>query len=584
MPEEPRDFGETLQEYKRSREKILGGPLKTADEKKLSTKQIEARKREAAKRSERKRAVEEKLLAQRRLHEEKLRKVRERDAAKELARLEREREKHMRAVEREVQRVRAEELRAKKREEQARERLEKYQEMEERRKEKEAQTTTRKRWQERSTVEDELLPDSPVPAGIQCAWESGGEDEEKRLDQGDLIMAWSFLNANSKEILAPRLSLAELREALTEPRRALDLTDIHVALLRVLLLHMDTQMGPEYQTQPPRRDLLTTLTWPYMASMFLEENATRETETDREREYMEMATLLGDREYCSLPPQTKLRLLTLLCDECVGVDPIKSKYSDSRTLDIEWNNPHLRRTQNDVEKQEALAADEDAIRSCYLLGTDRYRNRFFACQDHSGGIWVLVQQVDQGCWKRYQNDYAVPSVEGSDSDDELFAELDAAEEEERAAQRARLEAEKAAQLAFEEEKAAQRERERQGIAANLEALVDEASIAAAAVSASLPLVVSATVASLPLPAPAKPRAPKGFNNRRGVFCEDCKLKCVSASLRVCPCVSLCVPLCLMCTGRSRSANYGLPDGTGKRKRWCDPTSTSRFPSRFLIVN
>ena len=112
--------------------------------------------------------------------------------------------------------------------------------------------------------------------------------------------------------------------------------------------------------------------------------------------------------------------------------------------------------------------------------------------------------------------------------------------------------------------------------------MDEASIAAAAVSASLPLVVSATVASLPLPATAKPRAPKGFNNRRGVFCEDCKLKCVSASLRVCPCVSLCVPLCLMCTGRSRSANYGLPDGTGKRKRWCDPTSTSPFPSPVIL--
>ena len=46
---------------------------------------------------------------------------------------------------------------------------------------------------------------------------------------------------------------------------------------------------------------------------------------------------------------------------------------------------------------------------------------------------MLVQKVDQGMWKRCQDELAVPTVEGeSDSDEELFEDLYAAEEEERA--------------------------------------------------------------------------------------------------------------------------------------------------------
>ncbi len=524
VPAEPRDFGETLKEYERARAKILGGPLGGADENRLTEKQIEARKREAARRAERKRAVEEKLAAQRKLHEEKQKKIRAREAEKELARIEREREKNARAAEREAARIRVEEARAKRREEQARERLEKFQEMEERRKEKDAQVTVRKRWQERSSVEDELLPDTPVPAGICCSW-----DDDGGLSQGDIVMAWSFLNANGNKILAPRLSLAELRIALLVPERALELTDIHVALLRVLLLHMDA----EFQTSPPRSDLLTTLTWPYIAFLYLEENADRLSP-----ENYELATSLAEQEYCDLSPQTKLQLLTLLCDECVGVDPVKSKYSDTRAMDLEWNDPTLRKSKSDVEQQAAAEAADDAIKSCQLLGMDRYRNRFFACQDHCGETWVLVQIVDQGCWKHYQEAHASPPAEGTDSDDELFAELDAAEEAERAAQLARQEAEKAAQEALEEKKAQQK---RAGIVASLEAEIAAAAASVASVASVAPVAPVPPVASDGKPA-TKPRLPPliGFN-RRGVFCQDCKL---------------------------RSANYGLPDGTGKRKRWC----------------
>jgi multidrug efflux pump subunit AcrA (membrane-fusion protein) len=538
MPAEPRDFGETLKEYESSRAKILGGPLGNANTNRLTQKQMEARKREAARRAERKKAVEEKLAAQRRLHEEKQKKIRAREAEKELARMEREREKNMRAAEREAARIRAEAARAKRREEQAREKLEKFQEMEERRKEKDAQVTVRKRWQERSTVEDELLPDTPVPAGICCSWDGDGE-----LSQGDLVMAWSFLNANGNKIVAPRLSLAELRDALLVPERALELTDIHVALLRVLLLHMDA----EFQTAPPRGDLLTTLTWPYMAFLYLEENADRLSPED-----YELATLLAEQEYCDLSPQTKLRLLALLCDECVGVDPVKSKYSDTRAIDMEWNDPTLRKSKSDVEQQAAAEAAEDEIKSCQLLGMDRYRNRFFACQDHSGETWVLVQVVDQGCWKQYQEAHAAPPPEGTDSDDELFAELDAAETAAREAERAQEEAEKAAQEALEEQKAEQKRAE---IVAALEAEIAAAAASVASVTSGAAGASRATVASVAPVASvasdssassvapvAKPRLPPlmGFN-RRGVFCEDCKLK---------------------------SANYGLPDGTGKRKRWC----------------
>jgi hypothetical protein len=500
VPAEPRDFGATLKEYEKNREQILGGPLGGADETKLTQKQIDARKREAEKRAERKKAVEEKLAAQRKLHEEKQRKIRAREAEKELARIERERDKQIRALEREAARIALEEERNAKREELARERFEKYQEMEDRRRDKEAQSGIRRRWQERSTVQDERLPDAQLPAGICCSW-----DEHGQLSQGDLLMAWSFLNANGEEILAPRLSLKELCGGLLVGARALDLTDVHVALLRVLLLHMDTQMGTDYQTEPRRSDLLTNLTWPYMASMYLEENASRLGAED-----IKMGKLLADQEYCVLSPQMKLRLLALLCDECLSIDPVKSKFNNSRAIDMEWN-PKTRRTKHNIGHNADEEAEDDSIKSVQLLGTDRYRNRFFACQDQSGETWVLVQQVDQGCWKRYQEEFAIPPpAEGTDSDDELFAEFDAAAEQERAEERAKDEA---AEAALEAQRAAMM----------------------ASLTASIEAAASATAEPRPLPK----------LNRRGVWCEDCKVK---------------------------SANYGLPSGIGKRKRWCSACS------------
>ena len=119
-------------------------------------------------------------------------------------------------------------------------------------------------------MDDERLPEVEIPAGISCTW-----DEEGVLDQGDLLMAWSFLATNGEAICSPSLSLKDLCGGLLVAERALDLTDVHVALLRVLLLNMDTEMGQEYVTQPRRGDLLTNLTWPYMASMYLEESAHR---------------------------------------------------------------------------------------------------------------------------------------------------------------------------------------------------------------------------------------------------------------------------------------------------------------------
>lgn len=240
-------------------------------------------------------------------------------------------------------------------------------------------------------MDDERLPEVEIPAGISCTW-----DEEGVLDQGDLLMAWSFLATNGEAICSPSLSLKDLCGGLLVAERALDLTDVHVALLRVLLLNMDTEMGQEYVTQPRRGDLLTNLTWPYMASMYLEESAHRLHADD-----VKLGKLLADKEYCMLPPKAKLRLLTLLCDECLGVGKVKARFNNTKATDKEWepkrkytSTPHHGLIAREISERLLVGAgrlpgggvaeegvDDTTIKSCQLLGTDRARNRYFACQD-----------------------------------------------------------------------------------------------------------------------------------------------------------------------------------------------------------
>jgi len=227
-----------------------------------------------------------------------------------------------------------------------------------------------------------------------------------------------------------------------------------------------------------------------MASMYLEENASRLNADD-----IKLGKLLADQEYCMLPPKTKLSLLNLLCDECLGVGTVKARFNNTKATDKEWE-PKRRLPGGGFAED----PDDKTIKSCQMLGTDRARNRYYACQDGTGEVWVLVQKIDQGMWKRYQDEFAVPSVvEGvADSDDELFEEMHAAEEEERVGGRQKEEAALAVRKVMQE-----------------------------------------TMSALPNPEP-RPKVA-----RRGVWCEDCKVK---------------------------SANYGLPSGIGKRKRWCSACS------------
>jgi len=223
--------------------------------------------------AEHQKRIDQKLTLQAQLHAERSRKAALKTAEKEMARLAREQEKELRQAEREELRKRAEEERRKKKEELDRAREEQAAEKEKLRGERERGNPSRRQWLARSSLPDESLPAAVLPPGILCQWDARGE-----LSPGDLLMAWNFLCTHADALCCPRLSLEQLRTGLLLAERALDLTDVYVALMRVLLLDMDANR--DLQTEPKRMELISNLTWPYMAGMYLEENADRLTEAE----------------------------------------------------------------------------------------------------------------------------------------------------------------------------------------------------------------------------------------------------------------------------------------------------------------
>ena len=245
---------------------------------------------------------------------------------------------------------------------------------------------------------------------------------------------------------------------------------------------------------------------------------------------------------------------------------------------MEWNQ-QSRRTKSNIGMFDY--GDEEgsqSIRTARLLGHDRGRNRYYECYDERGDAFVLVNVVDQSGWKQYREDFSWQK-DGTDSDDELFADYDAAleaEQLEMEVERERDDAE-SIQRAAERQELERQERQdrlercarfrmtgfvprfcttdgsqqRRWVGCREQRAVDQQRQALAQRSAALPTgdadgasEVAAAAAAAKAAAAAGASAghrPGPSKGKKNTWCEDCKVK---------------------------SANYGLPSGQGKRKRWC----------------
>ena len=366
-----RDFSQTLRAYQaRHADSMLTGQLAGRSAQQTNRQEV----------AEKQRMLDKKLAAQAQLHAEKLRKAAERFAEKERIRVVREREKEARMVEREAARLRAEEERHRKREELARLKGERDAERERLREERERGNVSRRRWLERSTLPDRELPPADLPPGTLCEWGAGEE-----LSPGDLLMVWNFLCTHADALACPRVSLQQLRLGLLVPERSVELADTYVALLRVLLADMDS--NPEMQTEPPRAELLTSVTWPYLACMYIEEHLPRLSALEDS-----LAEDLGQREFFDIGPAQKLQLLSLLCNECSGCEPVKRRLDDLKAVDIERRpGQRDRKTKHRAASHRGAAASGRA--ASQLLGLDRRRNRFVELLDEQGQLLVAVHVV-----------------------------------------------------------------------------------------------------------------------------------------------------------------------------------------------
>ena len=227
-------------------------------------------------------------------------------AEKELARLENEEAKRLRQVE--------VDKRKKEREE----------EKEQRKRERELEVLkTRAAKRARGSTRDEELDKFHTPNPVGQTWSLA--DGVPSLSSGDLLMVWNFLSAHGRSLASPQLSLNTLRGALSVPARAAELTDVHLALMRCLLMDMDRIPDPATGliAEPRRASLLTALTWPYMACMYLEENVERLGLKEEQ-----VSGMLWEQEYHTIDAQWKLELLTILCNECLSCEPVKSSIDD----------------------------------------------------------------------------------------------------------------------------------------------------------------------------------------------------------------------------------------------------------------
>jgi hypothetical protein len=391
-----REFGRTIRAYQKlhSREATaqpsVAGPVNLL-------RRLLAEQEGISQGRGRQQSLDNELTLQAQLHVEKLEAAARCYEAREKAFVERDRERELRQLEREAVRLRVEAQRNKRRQEQARAKEERHAEKERIRAARELGNESRRIWQQRSTVADETLPATKLPAGAVCR-KVGGDT----LSPGELLMAWNFLCAHSDALVCPSLPLDALRIGLLVKERALDLTDIHVALLRVLFVDMDA--NHDVQMEPPRASLLSTLTWPYMACMYIEENAHRFSGAEDE-----LAAELGTTEYYDVSPAKKLQLLTFLCNECSGCEPIKSRLDDVKATNLHWKRGYRDRKMKAKSDAQSSAdarlerAAEKSIAKTQLLGLDRWRNRFLKLLDENGDVLVAVHIMHSSLFETYSH-------------------------------------------------------------------------------------------------------------------------------------------------------------------------------------
>jgi hypothetical protein len=410
----PRDFMVSLAAYRKFRVALSEGskvPAETqaisppkelveAGKKQLKIARAKAEKDEARRTAARKRDAEkETRLTQ--LHEEKLRKIaekeqakREKDDARERERLEKLREREeAKAASDEIRRLKQIELEQKKQERAA----EKEKKRQEREIERLKQKTTR---QARGSTPDEELDTFHIDPPTGAQWDAEGP----QLPAGDLLSVWNFLCMHAESIACPVLSLKTLRGALSVPARAAELTDIHVALMRVLLLNMDTIPDPATGkiAEPPRAHLLTAQTWPYMACMFLEENADRLKAKENQ-----LSGMLWEKEYHKIDPEWKLELLNVLCNECMACELIRNNLDDTRSYTSGKDTLGIKKkavTHDSLADGEGGLDDEAGgpkQRCVRLLGTDRRRNRYYALGDEEGQPFMIaVHRFDSALYEK----------------------------------------------------------------------------------------------------------------------------------------------------------------------------------------
>eukprot|EP01051_Picozoa_sp_SAG22_P009755 SAG22_NODE_836_length_6913_cov_4.894188_4_plen_581_part_00 len=335
----PRDFAVTFEAYKRFKEETETGTasLHGAVQQRRPPKELvlagkksmqmslAKQEKEAARKAEQMKREYEREQKKAALLQEKLKKFAEREQIKQ----QRAKAREQAEIDRVLARKEQEEARRRKAIEYAKLKQEKEEERLARKREREDEILrNRAAKRARGSTKDEDLEDFHIDPPEGKAWKLAGGVPP--LPTGELLMAWNFLASHGPSIACPVLSLTTLRGALSVPHRANELTDIHVALMRVLLLEMDRI--PDQTTgaiaEPRRTSLLTALTWPYMACMYLEENADRLGPKEEQ-----VSGMLWEMEYHQIEAHWKLELLNVLCNECLTCEPIRTRVDEKSGRD-----------------------------------------------------------------------------------------------------------------------------------------------------------------------------------------------------------------------------------------------------------
>lgn len=284
---------------------------------------------------------------------------------------------------------------------------ERQQEIEQRKRDREREMErNRAAKRARGSTRDEDLDSYAIPVPRGRTWELA--DDVPALAMGDLLMIWNFLGTFGKYIASPQPSLYALRGMLSVPARVTELTDIHIALMRCLLMDMDRTPDPitGLTAEPRRANLLTSLTWPYMACMYLEENADRLGPKEEA-----VAGMLWESEYHTLSARWKLELLCVLCNECLSCEPVRSAIDDTRSYITGRDMMGVKKKafdaflkgdlyDDDEDGDDPKSSNQRKKRYVRLLGTDRQHNRYYVLADQQGD--PLLVAVHKSEFAEYQ--------------------------------------------------------------------------------------------------------------------------------------------------------------------------------------